>query len=75
MVAAEATADVKKRGWLVVETPGITAAEPAGRDKRADERQPDLSAVSVPGEHEVEVVGLGPRKLVWGMREEQAKVG
>jgi hypothetical protein len=50
---------------------GIAAAELAGRDERV--RGVDLPAVSMAGEHEVEVIGLGPRKLVRERKEKRKR--
>ena len=73
MNAAEPAADVEQRRRLEIQAAGVAIAVPARRDQRAEVRQPNLPAMIVAGEHEVEVVGLGPGELVGRMGEEDAE--
>ena len=62
-------------GGSWIQAAGIAPAVPTRRDERAQTRQPNLPAVVVAGEHQVEVVGPGQVELVGRMGEENAECG
>ena len=43
---------------------GVSHAVGAGRSNRSDDGEPHLAAVQVAGEHQVDIVALGPPELI-----------
>ena len=65
-----------EEGSLAAEEASVEAPRvAAGHEDRADQWQPDLSAVIVAGEHEVDTPILGLVEEVGGMAEQDAKIG
>ena len=73
MLSRQAAADVHQRR-LLEKSPAIIAPAVAARhEKRADQRQANLPAVDVAGEHEVDLVGACPGDVVGRVTEAKAK--
>jgi len=68
--ARQAATDVQERRRLPKEPAGIAGAIPARRDERSNQRKANLSAVIVPGEHQVEAVAARPAELIGRVGEE-----
>src|SRR5262249_53505471 len=72
-LAPKAGADVKNRRRLFKDATVEAPAIQAGHEDRSEQGQPDLPAVVVARQHQIDVVSLGPADVVGGMAQTQAK--
>src|SRR5262245_23043462 len=73
MLPGQAATDVHERGRLEEGAAVVAAAVAAGHEQRADQRQANLAAVYVTGEHQVDVMVARPADVVWRVAEAQAE--
>ena len=73
VLAAQSAADVQHRRRLVERAAIVAPAVAARHQHRAEQRQADLSAVDVPGQHQVDAVPPRPGDVVRRVAQAQAE--
>ena len=74
LLARNAAGHVQNRGRGVKDSAVVFHSGGAWREDRPNGRNADLSAVRVPAEHKIGVVGPGPIKLVRAVREDDSQL-
>src|SRR5262245_41296533 len=73
MLARQPAADVQQ-GWFLEKGAAIVAAAVAtGDEHRTDPGETNLAAMHVPGQHQIDMVALGPADRVRAVAQAQAK--
>ena len=70
MDSRQTTTHMQECGEGVEQATGVSHSETAGTDDRTNQRKPDLTAVRVSCQHQVETLAARPGERVRGMRQE-----